>query len=568
MNPGSPDIPSHPAGKAVKPLESFDAPSIEQWISHLPLSDVNAACEAIHGLLRTLNTTDGVECLERQRIVEQIRQPAVSLVAMTSEQHLPKTTLFPLQEPQHRRTQQNIDICLELANAYRRVVTCGTFFSDKVMGEAMRAQTVYRALQAYGLALLRSVERYESPPDGFWQEVYAFYRFAEGHGLHTASLPAPEVEGATIDSQFKQMLLLSLSSYQHHLPDEIRQFYATLMLVARDAEIQTAAEKEDGEAAVFYFDIGTDNAPRPVKRTKKLKQGERRYLFTQAVLENIRQYVSSTAQQRGGERLRLRNEAILSLVEALSASEKRRFVRTPASGRRRFVVGLPRLVDELSGAAAELSQHGDISELHSEPPPPPPEMEVEEVEIVLGELEESGPDEIWVKSKSSAAFLSKPPAPAPAPARLELTGALLNSSAGGYCMSWLNPQFSGARIGELIGIYEDEQRIHLGVVRWLHHKAKGELVIGVELLSPRVEAVDVETGPDSETLQRGLYFSANPKLGHPDSLLCAPGALKADHDVAVRSKHGRLPFRLEKLLGSTLSFQLFRLVRPDGSDPA
>jgi hypothetical protein len=115
-------------------------------------------------------------------------------------------------------------------------------------------------------------------------------------------------------------------------------------------------------------------------------------------------------------------------------------------------------------------------------------------------------------------------------------------------------------VGELIGIYEDGQSIHVGVIRWLHHEAKAELVIGVELLSPTVEAVNVETTPKGETLRRSLYFSANQKLGYPDSLLCGPGVFNAGQNIVLNGKQGRLCFRLEQLLDSTLSFQLFSLV--------
>ena len=570
MNSGSIDRPSPAAARAaIKPLEEFTEQAINEWIGHLPLSDVDAACDAIYGLLRAVNMTDGLDCLERQRIVEQIRPPAVSLLAMSSERHVPPQTLFPLPPAMQQLTQRGVDVCLELANAYRRIVTSGAFFSDRVMNDAARAQNVYRALQAYGLALLRSLERYEAPPEGFWREVYAFYRFAEGHRLHRFNLPMPEIEGATVESQFKQMLLLALSSHQHYAPDVIRQFYTALMLIAKDVEIRAAVEM-DGEAALFYFDMGSDIAPRPVKRAKKLGYGVvRRFIFTRAMLDNARRYFSNPAH-RASERFKLRVEVIMALMETLADTEKRRFVRVSASGRRRFAVGLPRLIDELTGAGPQ-----PLPEVYALPHAAGgarvEDEESDEVEIVLEQSGRADRTEIWVKSKGGAVF-NKPAgsessgaadAQAKAsPASLELSGALLNMSAGGYCMAWMNPLVAGARVGELIGIYEDEQRIHIGVIRWLHHKAKAELVIGVELLSPVVEAVVIESGAQGDGAPRGLYLLANQKLGHPASLLSGPGLFKVGQDIALHSKRGRLGFRLESLLGSTLSFQLFSLAEP------
>jgi len=564
MNSGPTQKPTQPI-KFIRPLDDFSAAALDDWINQLPLSDVDGACEAIHGLLRKLNMTDGLDCLERQRIVEQIRPPAVSLLAMSSEKHLPASTLFPLSSAQHKHTQRSVDMCLELANAYRRIVTSGTFFSDKVMSDAERAQTIYRALQSYGLALLRSLERYESPPEGFWLETYAFYRFAEGHRLQNYVLPTPEIEGATVDSQFKQILLLALSSHQHHSPDEIRQFYIALMLIAKDAEILGDQENE-GEAALFYFDMGNDKAPRPMKRAKPTRHGERRYLFTGKMLRHARKYFSNPAH-RATERFKLRSTVIMSLLDTLSAAEKRRFVRMPAAGNRKFVVGLPRLIKELSG------EHPSLSEPHTnrllQPDLLQEDDEIDEIEIVLGQIEEGRGDSIWVTDSSpdkalasNYSSLSERLSPG-IPADIVLTGSLLNSSAGGYCMLWLDTLISGARVGEVVGVYEEEGRIYVGVLRWLHQKTRAELVIGVELLSPDVEVVTIENITEGGYTHRGLYLYANERLSQPASLLSGPGSLMAgQHLVLIGPAASRLPFRLEKLLEETLSFQLFSLSSP------
>jgi hypothetical protein len=565
MNVGPINTPLPTLSRVIAPLQEFSAQAIDTWIGQLPLSDVDAACAAIQHLLRTINMTDGLECLERQRIVEQLRPPTVSLLGMSSEQHLPSSTLFPLPRAQRQFTQRNVEICMELANAYRRVITSGTFFSDKVMSENGRAHIVYRALQAYGLALLRSLERYEAPPEGFWLEVYAIYRFAEGHRLHNLNLPMPEIEGATVDSQFKQMLLLALSSHQHHPPDEIRQFYTMLMLIAKDAEILSTPEWNN-ETALYCFDMHSDNPPKSVKRAKPMPQaGERCYVFINPMLTKAQQYFSNPAH-RATERFKLRPSTILSLLEKLSSAEKRRFVRKPASGIKRFTVGLHRVIDALSGT------NSSVAEIV-----PPVELEeIDEFEIIL----DQNSNNLWGQPKINAYGITpdNQNKVADIPANVELTGSLINISAGGYCMSWLNMQVPGARVGELIGTYENisaarvgeligtyeegEQNIHIGIIRWMHHMKEDELVIGVELSSPEVEAVIIDTGHDREIPLRGLYLSAHPKLGLPASLLCAPGIVKARQNIVLRGKQGESRFHLERIVESSLSFQLFTLVPP------
>ncbi len=546
MNSGSTDKSFQPFDREIKLPEDFSESVLDSWMSRLPLSDVDSAGEAILDLLRAVNMTDGLKCGERIRIAEQIRPPAVSFVAMNSEKHLPASTLFPLSPENRRFSHRSVEICLELANAYRRIVTSGAFFSDRIMNETARAQIVYRALQAYGLALLHSLESYEPPPEDYWREVYDFYLFAEGHRMQTLSLLSPEIEGATVDSQFKLILLLALASTQHHRPDEIRQFYSVLMLIAKDAEIKkTPSIKE--ETALYCFDLGSDNSPRSIKRAKSETAGERRFLFTAAMLENAREFFSNPAQ-RAPERFKLRPELLTRLLETLGGGEKRRFARMSAQGTRRFVVGLPRLLDELSGEPPPLPETGPIGR----DPTKPSQDEIEEEEIVLDHHRVTIRTKIWQKGEVSGSSAGSP--------IVELTGKLLNTSAGGYCMAWMDSQFPGARVGELIGLYEEGERIHIGVIRWLHHIAKFELVFGVELLSPEVEAVEVESLAAEGPMPKALYFSANERLGHPASLLSEPDLFKVGQTVVLRTAGGRLAYRLEGLLESTLSFQLFSLI--------
>ncbi|MFM8332936.1 MAG: hypothetical protein ACKN9T_14725, partial [Candidatus Methylumidiphilus sp.] len=249
---------------------------------------------------------------------------------------------------------------------------------------------------------------------------------------------------------------------------------------------------------------------------------------------------------------------------------KRRFVRRSAHGKRRFVVGLARLINDLSQESPHPLDDAAPSGMAEVGLPLQEEDDIDEVEIVLDQSGGTGRDVIWAKDKGGPGGMAAggvQRGAAEGAANVELIGSMLNLSAGGYCLQWLNASVDGARVGELIGLYEDERRIHLGLMRWLHHKAKLELVIGVQLLSPVVEAVDIETGAEADSLPRGLYLFANARLGQPASLLCGPGMLKPGHDIVLRSKVGeRLPFHLEQLLSATLSFQLFSLSGPTATD--
>lgn len=549
------------AGEAKPPAE-FTEYALDNWIRRLPLADVGSSSVAVYSLLRTVNMIDKLSCDERIRIIEHIRPVALSLVDTASEKYLSAETLFPLSVDHRRHVQHIVDVCLELVGAYRRIMTSGTFFSDKVMGDNLRALVIYRALQACDQALLCSLESYESPPRGYWWEVYAFYHFAEGHHLQYLRLPTNESENPTIDNQFKQILLLALSSHQRHRPDEIRHFNSALMLIAKDAVIGNESSQAD-ETALFYFDIGSDHAPHFVKKARKFTGGDRRFLFTVQMANKVRQ-PSTNPVCRIQEKSKLKPDEFLRLLDTLSSTEKRRYARKPDSGLCKFVIGFPHLL------IAYCEEAFLPVEDKTEPEPTnTQQVEVVEVENVIIHYPMPAESDIWHQSDSGYTTVTPNKKIIDSISddlldskSFKLGGWFLNSSAMGCCMLWLNRQVSAARVGELIGLYQDKC-LQLGVIRWLHQNSNLELAVGVDLLAPVVEVVSIESGSSGEPEQAGLYWQGNEKLGQPASLLAEPGLYKPKQTIILRHNHTRVAYHLEMLLEETLAFQLFKLVPLD-----
>lgn len=137
----------------------------------------------------------------------------------------------------------------------------------------------------------------------------------------------------------------------------------------------------------------------------------------------------------------------------------------------------------------------------------------------------------------------------------------MNISAGGYCLLWLNASIAGARVGELIGIFEEDDWLNIGVIRWLHQRTKAELALGVELLSPEVRVVSIEN-LETHIVSKGLYFFANEVLGRPASVLGSPGKLKLGDRLCLMAMKNPHPqnFVITELLESSHSFEKYTVV--------
>lgn len=551
----------HPGGE----FADFSPKVLENWIGRLPLADVEAAGVALLEQLRRLNMEEGLGCKERMRIVEQLRSACVSLVAMTSEKYLPAAALFPLSKDVREHVRRGMEIGMELAYAYRRIVTNGEFFSDVVMDPDGQARVVCRALQAYGLALSRSLESYESPPPGFWRDVYGFYVLAGGHGLLTISLLDNDQRATSVDSVFKQILLLALSSHKHLQPDEIRQCRTALMLIAADAQIHSGPQLGD-ETARFCFNLGSDRPPLDIRRTRRLDRSQTRFIYTASMIDNARHYFANPIH-RPTKRFKIRLQVVQRLLKSLDTGEKRPHMRMSAVGIPcRFSLGLAGVLAEpywkedaarreqpfpsLAGGPQEDAEEETLRE------------EIEKLGVLLDRASRSHNDSFWDHEESvefqEKSNIDEIQAEGAAACASGMDGFLISASVQYCCILWKKREAPGVRVGELIGFQGEGRPLQVGVVRWLHQREQAGLVLGVELFCPVAVVVGIGEGQEAESRQ-GLYFADSAKLQRPASLLTGRLPLRIGQNIVLNSQGNRRSCHLEDLLEATFDFHLFRL---------
>ncbi|WP_119393369.1 hypothetical protein [Salinibius halmophilus] len=107
-------------------------------------------------------------------------------------------------------------------------------------------------------------------------------------------------------------------------------------------------------------------------------------------------------------------------------------------------------------------------------------------------------------------------------------------SPGGYGIRCNEPP-SIFQTGELIGIEQRNNQLHIGLVRWLKQEGSS-IKAGVELVSPNAEACLVRITHSSgrdEAPQRGLWLEKSVKGGNQPSLILPSVAFKPGNQVKV-----------------------------------
>ena len=548
--------------------------AVAAWLANLPLANLEYSSKALLALLGELNRQEHRELVQQFDLIEVLRPQAIMLTRQGAER-LQGDVAFPLTPKYKAMAQVGVLMTEALGRGYLTLASSVDFLNDRITSSRSRALVIFRALEASCLALLRYRLAYESPGKGYWRNVYGLYTLAEGCGLQleTVDAAAGEAVQGTIQAKFNQIVLFALANTQRHRVREIQQIDELLSRFAKLAVLRPVSGNEN-ERALFFCDLAGDLPPRLCSAMAGLPGVACRIIETRPLVEGVLQHYADPTRlvmdsPRPGK------ELLKRLLRALSGTERRKFQRFPESGDRSLIAGLEQIISLLTsqpGAsrlpklASTAVQYKGIKWLDI------PNYSLETVsegslgdfgnkvrsEVAIGRALDSNPEGVMRSQQvwSTADFVPSTGADSVA----KVNTALLNASAKGVCLSWADRSDSCVRVGELVGMPVDEGDLHVGVIRWLNHNAKSELVLGVELLAPSVKGVKVTLANHVDYQRPGLWIPENRKLGQPASLLVQPAGFVSGQSVFLEAEQSRLCYRLEKLEESSPSFQRFSMV--------
>lgn len=140
--------------------------------------------------------------------------------------------------------------------------------------------------------------------------------------------------------------------------------------------------------------------------------------------------------------------------------------------------------------------------------------------------------------------------------------AIVNISAGGYCLRWHSDDTSKAQIGELIALQEFDSTNNfewrIGVIRWMQHTRKDGLEIGVQTISPKVIAATAQRfNRMDETPFDCLMLPDIKALKQVSSTLLPAHAFQSNDKLVVQLLENKLNITLGSTKEHTGSFTQF-----------
>jgi hypothetical protein len=488
---------------------------VDAWLTRLPLSNPAEAAGAMADYLSTLNQID-IAHDARAKIIERMTPVVEDIVDSLYEQY--GAVPLPLLPKQQRNADLARRLLSELADSYKTLLLDWLKRRFHLFGGNPLPLYLQRILLALQAILEISFETHDPVPEGIWVDLHQTYNYALRNGMREA-IPEGGAKMLSIEQIYKATLLMALAD-PYRFPQAELPWAKDI--IARFSNLATIFPAEDtikGQAGLFVVEVNTDSPPTPIARDAHPMNPRWDLLLNTTELAKHLALISSHLKgQEAPEKIGLpsaaRDPAYPSMLRRLKlnwgASLQRQSQRRRQQNGREFEIsfGLKSLHQLIAPAAAsDNTIHYGLSS--NEAPP------------------------VIVRCQT------------------------VNDSMGGLALIKTGNTPIQIRVGDVVGVRQENAEWGVGLVRWFRVPAQGEMFFGIQLLAPQALAIQVRR-IDNGRQWSCLLLHPSPNTKQTPTLLAQPGCFTPDIPAEISTPNGNQLVQIEKRIESTPSIELFR----------
>ena len=457
-------------------------------------------------------------------------------------------------------------LLLNLCTGYKSVVLDS--FATRQNNKELLQSALHRLISDLSRILLRSLQLYVTPPDNFWWELNELYRLADVLELTDFRLADDENHSDTpisIEATYLRALLLASSK-----PNQLHHGQLSSVFNALERWTAPVGLERDSVDALLTIDLMANAGPQYAKLARD--QLEPRGLHTEVLAYEIEAYLNDVDSRfiipKALDRGLLRH-----LVEAWSVMQTRTFGRFASNVAVRVAVGLRATHYFLSGGGLFTDQLTNTDELLRREVNPfldvdyePSQGEEADVWSQAHDLKVRIPQNPNIQTPETI-LIQKPAAEPRLRAFVHYETVAIDTSPGGYRMTWIDAVPSNATVGELVALREEQaSRWCVAVIRWI--RQEGEAIsMGVELLSPRaipvaLRAIRKKGGPPDYA--RGLLLPQIEALNQTATIITPVLPFVGKQKIQIQRQGIHTTGQLLKSQLKTESFNQFTYRMLDG----
>ncbi len=505
-------LPSRESGSNIN-LETKPK-QVEAWLTRLPLSNPVEAAETLADYLATLNRLE-LSHDARAKIIERMT-PVVDDIVASLYEHYGSVPL-PLLPKQQRNAELAKRLMRELADANKTLLLDWLKRRFHLFGGNPASLYLQRILLALQTILEISFETHDPVPEGIWVDLHQTYNYALRNGLKE-TIPEGGSKMLSIEQIYKATLLMAIAD-PYRFPQAELPWAKDI--IARFANLATIFPAEDtikGQAGLFVVEVNTDSAPTPIARdAHPMNPRWDLLLNTTELAKHLALITTYLKGHEPPDKIGLpdvaRDPAYPTMLRRLKlnwgASLQRKSQRRRQPNGREFEISF------------------GLKSLHQLIAPTP---RSDTIHYGLGGNE--APPTI-VRCKT------------------------MNDSMGGLALIKTGNVPIQIRVGDVVGIRQDQSDWGVGLVRWFRVPRQGEMFFGIQLLAPQALSVQVRR-KDNGRQWPCLLLHPSPNTKQTPMLLSQPGCFAPDIPAEIHTPKGNQLVQIEKRIEATPSIDLFR----------
>ncbi len=555
---------------------------VKKWLTTIPQANMGEMTRQIFRAVRELNRQT-MPYKHRLEVMEMMRLPSRQIFNNLKKYFVNRT--LPLPDKSKKIINLNQSLLQEMAHGYKIIIYEAANGIGKKVDTKTQAIACCRAMTYQSEMLLRASEVYDNVPLGTWFDLHQMHAYAHTTNLQKVTVTDtehPNSKSCVMDI-YRQVLLFALARPTAMRQSDTERVYNKLYQWSSLA-ILTGQPDISQINHAFCARINEDRPPSYVNQ-EDCEANDVFTLDTSVLIENIQNIIRTEEQKQ--DSFTVGDEISADTLKLLSISwgkvPKRKFSRADRKGHIAVAIGI--------------SQAASMIREFNRPPDDEATTSIEDGNFTLETLpdETRGKDngyvthsEIGNSSSNPWDMVAKGNVMTNSYAREQekketgefklntehdhLHWEIVNISAGGYCLRWNSDNTSKAQIGELIALREREpdgsHEWRIGAIRWMQFTRENGLEIGVQVLSPKVIAAEVNrrNRPNDVPFDSLMVPGIRP-LKQPATIILPAHAFKTEDKLKVHVFGQDMQVALGKRVEHTGSFSQFQFLnlKHDGS---
>lgn len=535
---------------------------LKRWVAGLPKANIGETARQLYQALVELNQLI-TPSDNRLQLLELLR-PEVYFVCKQLEKHFLNQAIVLDERP---RKVANLCQALQnhLAIGYKLIIS-RLLSQNSSERTPLLTVALQRAVHSLSGPLIRASQLYCPVPEGLWLELHQLYQIAQSRDLHRSRVRDPlacHADGLSVEQSYLVALLLGCARC-----NQMRQQSIALLAEALEPW-STLVKLQTGTPISSLFAVAPrqDAPPRYTSLFQPSELQSSMALDPTELVDAIKEYLLLPSEEQDKARLNVPHGLSPDMLQHLAAAwgdiAERSFQRTQSQGQLTLCIGMSALHYHLAGQRLfnEVLQRPSVTntvnfETRSEAPDVwSNAFDAERLQswnspAPMEEIQYSQPSEPALPSEASVTE-SYPTYPL----------SIVNTSPGGYCLSWPREVPNQLQAGELLGIQSHgQQGWSVAVVRWIRQVRGGGTQMGIELIAPYAQPCGLQllrkTEQNSQFL-RALLLPEISAISRPASLITARLPFQEGSKVLINLNGEERRAVLNRKQASTGSFNQF-----------